>query len=60
MKPVQTKSTQDPSVTRPETGTQTSPRVSKLFRNDEPYPEVRSNDRSVHRLYHHYYEDLLM
>jgi len=36
------------------------PRTSLLFTQTDRLPEQRSGDKSTHRLYHHYYEDLLM
>ena len=42
------------------TGTQTSSRrISCLFEANQRLPEWRLADRSAHRRYHHYYEDLL-
>jgi hypothetical protein len=35
-------------------------RRSAIFRDDDPHPDKRAGDKSAHRLYAHYYEDLLM
>ncbi len=37
-----------------------SRRRSLVFERNDRLPEQRSGDKATHRLFHHYYEDLLM
>jgi hypothetical protein len=38
----------------------TGRRLSLVFVRDDRLPEERTGDKASHRLFHHYYEDLLM